>query len=123
MAIQSFTAPIHLILCGYDKQLPLEPLINPIVAHVKSVIVFGEIKNRFITVFNSDSQTSGIPIHQCDTLREAIQHSLKVARKSEIILFSPSCSSFDQFQNYEDRGRQFKQEVQNQIKKCLELKK
>jgi UDP-N-acetylmuramoylalanine--D-glutamate ligase len=123
VAINAFAAPIHLILCGYDTQLPLEPLIDPILAHVKSIIVFGEIKTRFISIFNSDPRTLSIPVHQCDTLQEAIQHSLKVAQKSEIILFSPSCSSFDQFQNYEDRGRQFKQEVQNQVKKCLELKK
>jgi len=116
VALNAFSEPIHLILCGYDKQLPLEPLLDPIFAHAKSVILFGEIKHRMQEVLKKDPRSSAISIYSCDTLNEAVKKSLQLAKKSEVILFSPSCSSFDQFKNFEDRGQKFKQEVQIQLK-------
>jgi UDP-N-acetylmuramoylalanine--D-glutamate ligase len=116
VAINAFSEPVHLILCGYDKQLPLEPLLEPIFAHAKSVILFGAIKNRMLDVLKKDHRSSALAIYACDTLSEAVKKSLQLAKPSEVILFSPSCSSFDQFQNFEDRGQKFKQEVQKQLK-------
>jgi len=117
VAIRAFTHPIHLILCGFDKQLPLEPMIHLILTTVKTITLFGDIRPRFMTKFKEIAPHSTLPIFQCDTLSQAIAHTLSIAQKSDVILFSPSNSSFDQFKNYEDRGRQFKQEVLRQLER------
>jgi UDP-N-acetylmuramoylalanine--D-glutamate ligase len=52
-----------------------------------------------------------VPIHSCDTLANAVDAAAKTARPGEVVLLAPACSSYDQFENYEQRGRAFKQLV------------
>ena len=56
------------------------------------------------------------PIFQTQSIKEAIEYSFAVAQKGDIVLLSPACASFDLFQNYMDRGEQFRQNVLNLIK-------
>jgi UDP-N-acetylmuramoylalanine--D-glutamate ligase len=54
-----------------------------------------------------------VPIVSCETLDRAVAAARKAAHPGDIVLLSPACSSFDQFENYEDRGRVFKELVLN----------
>jgi UDP-N-acetylmuramoylalanine--D-glutamate ligase len=106
IAIQAFDQPIHLILGGKDKGLNLKDFQRGLPHHVKSIAVYGEIAPRF----TQEMQVSAphIPISTHAYLQEALMASLANSRGGDVILFSPACSSFDQFQNFEHRGAVFK---------------
>lgn len=105
-AIAAFPAGIHLILGGKDKNSTysdLEPLLR---LRVRAVYTIGSAAEKI------HSQLRGIlPIHPCQTLENAVAAASDAALPGEIVLLSPACSSFDQFQNYEQRGHFFKQYV------------
>lgn len=110
IAVKAFNKPINLIICGKDKHLPLEVFIKFLHQRVKTITIFGEITARFKKVsqlINPDYQ-----LFEVGNIRDALVKSYSLAAKDEIILFSPSCSSFDQFVNFEERGRIFKELVQ-----------
>ena len=59
-----------------------------------------------------ESQLRGmVPIHSCETLERAVSEAAGAAHPGEVVLLAPACSSYDQFENYEQRGRVFKQLV------------
>jgi UDP-N-acetylmuramoylalanine--D-glutamate ligase len=62
-----------------------------------------------------ESQLHGIvPIHSCQTLDKAVSEAASAARPGDVVLLAPACSSFDQFESYEHRGRVFKELVSEQ---------
>lgn len=54
------------------------------------------------------SQNKQIEIYECDTLKETVEKAKEVAKKGEIVLFSPASASFDMYKNFEERGDKFK---------------
>ncbi len=108
-AIAAFGSGVHLILGGKDKNSDyalLEPLIRE---RVRAVYTIGSAAQKI------ESQLRGIvPILSCETLDNAVSSAASAARPTEIVLLAPACSSFDQFENYEQRGRVFKQLVSEQ---------
>lgn len=102
-AIKSFNAPIHLIMGGKDKQLDYSGLKGIIKERVKSLHLIGETANRLSKEFNGLTD-----IYVCDNLETAVRNAFACAKKDEIVLLSPGCSSFDQFKNFEERGKKFK---------------
>lgn len=105
-AIQAFPAGIHLILGGRDKNsnyADLEPMLRE---RVRAVYTIGSAAAKI------ETQLRGIvPLHACETLERAVTAAAAAALPGEIVLLSPACSSFDQFENYEERGREFKRLV------------
>jgi UDP-N-acetylmuramoylalanine--D-glutamate ligase len=105
-AIAAFPGGIHLILGGKDKgsdYTTLSPLLR---ARVRAVYTIGSAAAKI------ESQLRGVvSIHSCGTLANAVSAAASAARPGEIVLLAPACSSFDQFENYEQRGRIFKQLV------------
>ncbi len=104
---------IHLILCGQDKGLPLEEFARFLAERVVSVTVFGEMTSRFTPIF--EAQNSSVPLRTARTMSDAWQRVLSHLRAGDVILFSPSGASFDQFKNFEDRGDQFKAMVKGAL--------
>src|SRR5580693_7441835 len=102
-AIAAFSAGIHLILGGKDKgsdYTVLSPLLRE---RVRSVYTIGSAAEKI------ESQLRGVvSIHSCATLDGAVSAAASAARPGEVVLLAPACSSFDQFENYEHRGRVFK---------------
>ena len=105
-AIAAFPECIHLILGGKDKNSNYADLADLLRKRVKAVYTIGSAAAKI------ESQIRGIvPIHPCETLDRAVEAARKAARPGDVVLLSPACSSFDQFENYEQRGRVFKQLV------------
>jgi UDP-N-acetylmuramoylalanine--D-glutamate ligase len=103
-AISAFPGGIHLILGGKDKGAPYTPLVPLLREHVRAVYTIGAAAAKI------ESQLHGaVPIHSCQTLANAVQAAAAAAQPGEIVLLAPACSSFDQFESYEHRGRVFKQ--------------
>lgn len=106
-ALDSFEMPIVLILGGRDKGNDYLELENQIREKVHTIISIGEAKD------NIKKQLKGVVPHliESDTLKHAVKTARDQAKRGEIVLLSPACSSFDMFENYEDRGNQYKQAV------------
>ncbi|MFC1617336.1 UDP-N-acetylmuramoyl-L-alanine--D-glutamate ligase [Candidatus Margulisiibacteriota bacterium] len=108
-AVQAFQKPINLILCGKDKNLNLNDFIQFLHQKVKNIVVFGEIKKRFSKL--SNALNPEFPLYESDNMSQALKKTLTLSQENEVILFSPSCSSFDQFKNFEERGNIFKKKI------------
>ncbi|MFV0255401.1 MAG: UDP-N-acetylmuramoyl-L-alanine--D-glutamate ligase [Erysipelotrichaceae bacterium] len=93
---------VILLVGGYDKGLSFSDL-KPYLSHVKTIISYGDTKNKFKD------------LHECvvmvNDLETAIKESLKISQKGDIVLLSPACASYDQFNSYEERGKLFKEIV------------
>ncbi|MFH1714683.1 MAG: UDP-N-acetylmuramoyl-L-alanine--D-glutamate ligase [Elusimicrobiota bacterium] len=106
VAIQSFKQPIILLMGGRDKGAPYAPLIADIKKHVRCIVAFGEGRARIERELRDT-----IPVKGCDDLKCALDIALEESNPNDIILLSPACASFDQFQNFEHRGQYFKELV------------
>lgn len=108
-ALDSYDVPIVLILGGRDKGNNYRDLEAQLREKVHTVIALGEAREAI------RQQLTGIvpDLIETETLTEAVKQARKRAKRGEVVLLSPACSSFDMFENYEDRGKQFKQAVIN----------
>ncbi|KAA6459838.1 UDP-N-acetylmuramoyl-L-alanine--D-glutamate ligase [Acidobacteria bacterium AB60] len=105
-AVEAFPGAIHLILGGKDKNSDYTLLADLLRQRVKAVYTIGSAAPKI------ESQLRGmVPIHSCETLEKAVATAGAAAHPGDIVLLAPACSSFDQFENYEHRGRVFKQLV------------
>ena len=113
--INSFDENIILIAGGYDKNLDYEPLGKPILNRVSNLILIGQTAGKIYDVVKveSESQNKKIPVNICDTLEQTIEIAKKVAKKGDVVLFSPASASFDMFKDFADRGHKFKNLVNN----------
>ncbi len=112
VAADAFEAPIRLLLGGKDKGLPLTDFLKALQTKVASVVVYGEIADRVMQEARAIS--GAYPILQVVTMAEAVSASVAVSAPGDVILLSPACSSFDQFKDFEERGRIFKDLVKGQ---------
>jgi UDP-N-acetylmuramoylalanine--D-glutamate ligase len=102
-AIAAFPGCIHLILGGKDKNSNYADLSDLLRKRVKAVYTIGSAAEKI------ESQIRGmVPIVHCEVLDKAVAAARNAAHPGDIVLLSPACSSFDQFENYEHRGRVFK---------------
>lgn len=106
-ALDSFDMPIVLILGGRDKGSNYCELQSQLVEKVHTIVSIGEAREAI------QSQLENVvpDILEAQTLEEAVELSRKKAKRGEIVLLSPACSSFDMFENYEHRGNRFKEIV------------
>lgn len=118
-AIKSISGNLHLILGGYDKQLPFDELAEKITKthyhRIKSIILLGTTAGKIEdALLKSDSckhLQNGIIILKANNLPEAVLLARKIAKPGETVLFSPACASFDMFRNFAERGDVFKKTV------------
>jgi UDP-N-acetylmuramoylalanine--D-glutamate ligase len=105
-AIASFPGGIHLILGGKDKNSDYTQLSALLRERVKVVYTIGAAAEKIEGHIRGDA-----PIMSAGTLEAAVNAAGEAAKPGEIVLLAPACSSFDQFENYEHRGRTFKELV------------
>lgn len=102
-ALNSFDKPTILLLGGYDRGHSFHDLDNSM-KNVKCVVCFGETKNR-IEEFCNDLN---IKCYKNDTLKEAMNLVKDICTPGDVVLLSPACASWDQYDRFEDRGDEFK---------------
>ena len=106
-AVAAFPSGIHLILGGKDKGFPYTVLTPLLRERVRAVYTIG------VAAAKIEADLRGVvPIHSCETLDKALHAAASAAQPGEVVLLAPACSSYDQFDNYEQRGSVFKQLVQ-----------
>ena len=106
-ALESMSAPTVWIAGGVDKGNNYEMLYPLVREKVKAIICLGIENQKIINAFESITDL----MVETQSMKEAVLIAKKIAQKNDNVLLSPACSSFDLFQNYEDRGNQFKQAV------------
>lgn len=105
-ALNSFNQPTILLLGGYDRGHSFHDLDDSM-KNVKCVVCFGETKNR-IEEFCNDLN---IKCYKNDTLKEAMNVVKDICTPGDVVLLSPACASWDQYDKFEDRGDEFKKLV------------
>jgi UDP-N-acetylmuramoylalanine--D-glutamate ligase len=105
-AVASFQSGIHLIMGGKDKGSDYTQLAQLLRARVRAVYTIGSAAAKI------ESQLRGmVSILSCETLDNAVSAAASAAHPGDVVLLAPACSSFDQFESYEHRGRVFKELV------------
>ena len=107
-ALQSFASPIVLLLGGRDKGNDYSRLEHLVRTRVKAVVAIGESAATVQSFFGSI-----VPTTTASSMAEAVRIAAGSAVGGDIVLLSPACASFDWFENYEHRGRVFKELVMN----------
>jgi UDP-N-acetylmuramoylalanine--D-glutamate ligase len=92
--------PVRLILGGSLKGESFAPLADAIGANVESIHVIGEASEALVEVLPSALRD--------ETLKRAVQHAARLAQPGDVVLLSPACASYDQFENFEQRGDAFR---------------
>lgn len=112
-AIDAFSSGLWIILGGKDKGSDYSPLVAPLRKRAKAALLIGAPPpyEYAAAPLIKKALDSALPIHDCGTLSNAITFAHEHAQSGDTVLLAPACASFDQFQNYEERGRTFKQLV------------
>ena len=108
-ALESMNKKVVWIAGGVDKGNDYEKLNSLVKSKVKSIICLGKNNKNLIDSFSS--QVENI-VHALN-MKDAVRQSYNIANSGDVVLLSPSCASFDLFENFEDRGLQFKQQVRS----------
>ena len=111
-AIRSIASPIILIAGGRDKRVEYQRILEAARNKVKEVILIGEAKEKI-----RDALEGFLKTDEAATLDEAVRKAYAHASAGDTVVLSPMCSSFDMFENYEERGRAFKHAVFDLVKK------
>jgi UDP-N-acetylmuramoylalanine--D-glutamate ligase len=98
---------VVLIAGGDGKGADFSPLEAPVTLHCRAVILIGQDAERIAEVIGSS-----VPVKRATTLAEAVTEARAAARPGDRVLLSPACASFDMFRDYNDRGDQFRQLVE-----------
>ncbi len=108
-ALESMTTQTVWIVGGVDKGNDYSDLLPLVHEKVKAIICLGVDNSKIIESFGRVTDL----MVETTSMDEAVKMAHKIAEKGENVLLSPACASFDLFENYEDRGRQFKAAVRN----------
>jgi UDP-N-acetylmuramoylalanine--D-glutamate ligase len=108
-ALDSMNAPTVWIVGGVDKGNDYSELMSLVHEKVKAIICLGVDNKKIIDAFGNVVDV----MIEVDSMSDAVKMAQRLAEKGDNVLLSPACASFDLFENYEDRGKQFKNAVQN----------
>ncbi len=113
-AVRSFEEPIVLLLGGKDKDLPWEDLAALVRERVDHVVVFGQAAEKILGALGKPGSGKRRPftIQRGDSLAEAIRLAAEAAEAGDVVLLSPGGTSFDEFDDFAERGERFRTWVQ-----------
>jgi UDP-N-acetylmuramoylalanine--D-glutamate ligase len=106
-ALEEMKKPVVLILGGVDKGNDYSLISELVEEKVKAIICLGVDNSKIHAAFDG----AGKQMVDVAGMEEAVKAAYRIAEKGDVVLLSPACASFDLFQNYEDRGKQFKSAV------------
>jgi UDP-N-acetylmuramoylalanine--D-glutamate ligase len=106
-ALESMAKPTIWILGGVDKGNDYGELLELVKDKVKAIICLGTDNKKIVDAFKDTVEL----IEEANSAEEAVNKAYEIGQKGDAVLLSPACASFDLFENYEDRGHQFKRAV------------
>ncbi|MGO9273088.1 MAG: UDP-N-acetylmuramoyl-L-alanine--D-glutamate ligase [Terriglobia bacterium] len=102
-ALSAFDYGVHLIMGGKDKGAPYRPLAPLLAGRIREILVVGEAAEKIARELGDE-----VDIVRAGDLDTAVRRAFESAAPGDVVLLAPACSSFDQFQDFEHRGRAFK---------------
>ena len=106
-ALLAQRSPVVLLAGGKDKGLDFSSLRTLLREKAKAIVLIGQMTEKLFAIWNS-----AVPCVRATTLADAVEQARKLARPGDVVLFSPGCSSYDMFKDFEDRGDQFRALIQ-----------
>ena len=106
-ALDGFPEPVVLIAGGKDKGVDFRPLRAALGRKARAVVLLGEARDRM-----AKELAGAAPITVAGTLAQAVRAAAEAARAGDVVVFSPACSSFDMFRNFEERGDAYRKAVE-----------
>ena len=106
-ALDGFPEPVVLIAGGKDKGVDFRPLRAALGRKARAVVLLGEARDRM-----AKELAGAAPITVAGTLAQAVRAAAEAARTGDVVVFSPACSSFDMFRNFEERGDAYRKAVE-----------
>jgi UDP-N-acetylmuramoylalanine--D-glutamate ligase len=103
-ALLSVNSPVIWIGGGLSKNLNFGLLVDALKEKVKTAVLIGYSKGELSSILKA----LNVPFEVAETLREAVRSAMRTAKRGDTVLFSPACASFDMFEDYKQRGEQFK---------------
>ncbi len=111
-AIEAFDAPLVLLAGGRDKDLDWGRFAEVVHENVRVIVLFGEAAEKIERALLAEASVSeGLIIKQAENLRSAVEIAAAIVLEGDVVLLSPGGTSFDEFENYEARGEQFRRMV------------
>ena len=107
---------IIIILGGYDKKIPFEPLAPAVYKKVKAAVLYGATKDKIkkcLDDYKKNNNCADIKIYISDHFDLAVKQAKELSGCGDIVLLSPACASMDCFKDFEERGNRFKELVKN----------
>ncbi len=108
--LRSFSERVVLLLGGREKRLPLEELAREAVRRCRAVVCFGEAGPLLEEALRSaaEASTTPAPVERVETLADAVTAARRHAKAGDVVLLSPACTSYDAYENFEERGEDFR---------------
>ena len=113
-ALDAMNKPVIWIIGGIDKGNDYSVLLSLVKLKVKYIVTLGKDNSKIIDYFENQNH---ITVYNCTSLKACFETCLTLGQEHDTILLSPACASFDLFNNYEDRGNQFREIVENEMRK------
>jgi UDP-N-acetylmuramoylalanine--D-glutamate ligase len=111
-AIRAFKQPLIVLLGGRDKHLPWDKLAAQVYSSVEHVIAFGEAASLVVDAIGEVKEgRCPLSIDRCETLALAVARAADLAQPGDVVLLAPGGTSFDEFNNFEERGDRYKEWV------------
>jgi UDP-N-acetylmuramoylalanine--D-glutamate ligase len=106
-ALRTLSQPLVLVLGGFDKGLPFDELARAVPGRCRAVVLLGAAAPKIAAAL--EAAGCAVPMDRARDLREAVAMCAARAQRGDAVVLSPACASYDQFRNFEDRGRMFKE--------------
>ncbi len=108
-ALESMQKPVVWVCGGQDKGNDYNEIMDLVKHKVKAIVCLGKNNKKIVSAFKDAIEL----IVETDNAADAVAAAYKISKKGDAVLLSPACASFDLFENYEDRGMQFKAAVRS----------
>jgi len=105
-ALEAFDRPTIIIAGGYDKELPFDELGQKIAENAKAAILIGQTAEKIADAIKASPKNQA-RTELVESLAEAVQLANQLAVDGDVVLLSPACASYDMFDNFQQRGREF----------------
>jgi UDP-N-acetylmuramoylalanine--D-glutamate ligase len=109
--LRSFEEPTVLLLGGRDKQLPLDDMAREALKRCRGIVLFGESADLLQEALRRQTNPRHVPVTRVESLAEAVASARGMAQPGDVVLLSPSCTSYDAYENFERRGEHFRELV------------
>jgi len=110
-SLEAFEQPVIIIAGGYDKNLPFDEFGEKIAQKAKAAILIGQTAEKIAATIEKKLATKNtekrIKVEIVDSLAAAVGLARELATNSDVVLLSPACASYDMFDNFQHRGREF----------------